>query len=442
MVSVIILAAGKGTRMRSNIPKIMHPLVGRPMIDHVMQTVNRLEPEQICIVYSKQTEQLRQMYTQKNIVWALQKEQKGTGHAVSLALKRIKRPATVLVLCADTPAISETTLRRAARKRTVSIVTTITDQPKGYGRVIRRAKVLKIVEEADATEEEKQITEVYTGILAADADDLIRWQKQTTQDNKQGEFYLPDVIAICAREGGRVSVTRADHRECQGINNRQQLHEMERHLQRRNAEALMNRGVTIMDTNRIDIRGTVHASRDCTIDVNVILEGTVTLGGNVTIGANCVIKDTTIGPNTTIHPNTVIDNAKIGKNSSVGPFARIRPGTVTRNDTRIGNFVELKQATINKGTKISHLSYIGDANVGQNTNIGAGAITCNYDGKRKHQTRIRNNANIGANTNLVAPITIGRNTIIGAGSTITTDIPDNTIAVERAKQRTIRNNKK
>ena len=439
---MIILAAGKGTRMRSNIPKILHPLAGRPMIDHVLRTANELEPKQICIVYSEQTKQLRKMYQQKNIVWALQKEQKGTGHAVALALRRIQRPTTALILCADTPAITAKTLRKAARKRTVSIVTTMTDQPHGYGRVIRKASVQRIVEEADATEEQKKITEVYTGILAADADDLIRWQAMTKQDNRQKEFYLPDVIEICAKEGGRVSATQADHQECQGINTRQQLHDMERHMQAKKAEELMNKGVTIMDTSRLDIRGTVHAGKDCTIDTNVILEGTVTLGSNSSIGANCTIKDTTIGSNTTIHPNTIIDGARIGKNATIGPFARIRPSTTASANTRIGNFVELKQATINQGTKISHLSYVGDATIGQDTNIGAGAITCNYDGKRKHQTKIGSNASIGANANLIAPITIGSNTTIGAGSTITTDIPANTTAVERAKQRTIRRPKR
>ena len=440
MISIIILAAGQGTRMRSAIPKVMHELAGKPVIEHVVHTANKLKPKQICIVYSKETEQLKQRYTQKNIIWALQKEQKGTGHAVATALKHIKRPARVLVICADTPAITATTLRKIANKKNTALLTTTTDNPKGYGRIIRgpNNKIQNIVEEADATAQQRKITEVNTGILAADADDLAKWLKKTTTKNKQKEYYLPDAIQKCVQEGKKVEASQADHQECQGINTRRQLHDLERYLQQQQAEKLSNNGTTIKDINRIDIRGEVTTGMDCTIDINVILEGTVKLGGNVTIGANSIIRNSVIGSNTTIHPNTIMENTTTGKNCQIGPFARIRPTTTLKDNTKIGNFVELKQATIQEGTKINHLSYIGDAEIGKQTNIGAGTITCNYDGKNKHKTKIGNQANIGANANLIAPIKIADNTIIAAGSTITTDVPANTLAVERTKQRNIR----
>ena len=438
MISVIILAAGKGTRMLSDKPKILHELAGRTIIYHVIQTALQLKPRQICIVHNDNSEELKQTYKQRNIVWAIQKEQKGTGHAVATALKHIKRPARVLVLCADTPCITAATLRKAARQKTTSIITTITDQPKGYGRVIRQNnKIQEIVEEADATKEQKKITEVFTGIIAADADNIERWQRKTRTNNKQNEYYLPDVIKLCAKEQQTITATRADHQECQGINDKLQLQQAERYIQQRTATELMKKGVTIKDKNRIDIRGTITAGKDCEIDINVILEGTVKLGNNVKIGANTIIRNTTIKDNTTIQANTIIDTATIGKNNNIGPFARIRPETTIKDNTRIGNFVELKQAKIDTGTKISHLSYVGDTEIGKNTNMGAGSITCNYDGKNKHRTTIGNNNNIGANTNLIAPITIGNNTTIAAGSTITTDVPDNTLAVERTKQRNI-----
>jgi len=440
----IILAAGKGTRMNSSHPKVLHLIGGKPMLQHVVDSCFQLEAAEMVIVYGHGGELVREAISDKNIHWVLQADQKGTGHAVAQAETVIEDDVTVLIAYGDVPLIKADTLRLLAEKledSVLSVLTTYMDDPFGYGRIVRdsNGKILSIVEEKDATDEQRKIQEINTGFIAARGSDLKRWLKQLKPNNSQGEYYLTDCIALAVSEGGIVEAAVCDNPlEVQGVNNRIQQAELERAYQAIKAEDLMLAGVTLLDPARIDIRGSVRAGKDVSIDVNSVFIGDVVLGDNVTIESGCVIKDSQIGGNTTIKANSNIDSSMIGESCDIGPFARIRPETVVKAKAKIGNFVETKKSTIGIGSKVSHLSYIGDTQMGADVNIGAGTITCNYDGANKFQTIIGDNVFVGSDTQLVAPVNLAKNTVIGAGSTITKDTPEGELTLSRSKQITIK----
>ena len=440
----IILAAGKGTRMNSSLPKVLHTVGGKPMLQHVVDSCFQLDVAKMAIVYGHGGELVRDEITAENIHWALQADQKGTGHAVAQAEALIDDNATVLIAYGDVPLIKATTLKRLAKKlenAVLSVLTTHVDNPFGYGRIVRdeNGKILSIVEEKDATDDQRKIQEINTGFIAAKGSDLKRWLKQIKPNNKQGEYYLTDCIALAVSEGGVVeAVVCNNHLEVQGVNDRSQQAELERAYQAIKADELMRAGVTLLDPARIDIRGTVSAGKDVSIDVNNVFIGNVVLGDNVTIESGCVIKDSQIASNTIIKANSNIDSSIIGESCDVGPFARIRPETVLKAKAKVGNFVETKKSTIGVGSKVSHLSYIGDTQMGANVNIGAGTITCNYDGANKFQTIIGDDVFVGSDTQLVAPVTLGDGANIGAGSTITKDTPKGELTLSRSKQITIK----
>ena len=440
----IILAAGKGTRMNSSHPKVLHLIGGKPMLQHVVDSCFQLEAAEMVIVYGHGGELVREAISDKNIHWVLQADQKGTGHAVAQAETVIEDDVTVLIAYGDVPLIKADTLRLLAEKledSVLSVLTTYMDDPFGYGRIVRdsNGKILSIVEEKDATDEQRKIQEINTGFIAARGSDLKRWLKQLKPNNSQGEYYLTDCIALAVSEGGIVEAAVCDNPlEVQGVNNRIQQAELERAYQAIKAEDLMLAGVTLLDPARIDIRGSVRAGKDVSIDVNSVFIGDVVLGDNVTIESGCVIKDSQIGGNTTIKANSNIDSSMIGESCDIGPFARIRPETVVKAKAKIGNFVETKKSTIGIGSKVSHLSYIGDTQMGADVNIGAGTITCNYDGTNKFQTIIGDNVFVGSDTQLVAPVNLAKNTVIGAGSTITKDTPEGELTLSRSKQITIK----
>ena len=440
----IILAAGKGTRMNSSLPKVLHLIGGKPMLQHVVDSCFQLEAAEMVIVYGHGGELVREAISDKNIHWVLQADQKGTGHAVAQAETVIEDDVTVLIAYGDVPLIKADTLRLLAEKledSVLSVLTTYMDDPFGYGRIVRdsNGKILSIVEEKDATDEQRKIQEINTGFIAAKGSDLKRWLKQLKPNNSQGEYYLTDCIALAVSEGGIVEAAVCDNPlEVQGVNNRIQQAELERAYQAIKAEDLMLAGVTLLDPARIDIRGSVRAGKDVSIDVNSVFIGDVVLGDNVTIESGCVIKDSQIGGNTTIKANSNIDSSMIGESCDIGPFARIRPETVVKAKAKIGNFVETKKSTIGIGSKVSHLSYIGDTQMGADVNIGAGTITCNYDGANKFETIIGDNVFVGSDTQLVAPVNLAKNTVIGAGSTITKDTPEGELTLSRSKQITIK----
>lgn len=440
----IILAAGQGTRMRSNLPKVLHPVAGKPMLQHVVDTCQKLANDRLAVVYGHGGEQVKQVIQGDGIVWVLQAEQLGTGHAVAQAIDLAPDEAIVLVAYADTPLMRLETLQSLARNlegAALSILTNIPDSPTGYGRIVRdeQGAVKCIVEEKDADAPTKLIREINTGFMAAKAIDLKRWLKQLTPNNAQGEYYLTDCIGMAVQEQGIVkALVCTDPLESEGINNRVQLARLERVAQQRQVEALMIAGVTVADPARLDIRGQVTAGRDCFIDINVLLLGSVELGDKVIIEPNCVIQDAKIGNGAHIKANSCIEGAVVGADCDVGPFARLRPGTVLAEQAKIGNFVETKKTKIGKGSKVSHLSYIGDTEMGEEVNIGAGTITCNYDGVNKFKTTIGDRVFVGSCTQLVAPVTIESDATIGAGSTITKTAPAGQLTLARAKQMSIK----
>lgn len=443
----IILAAGQGTRMRSSLPKVLHPIAGKPMLQHVVDACSALQSSNaVChmaIVYGHGGELVRERIEGENLNWALQSQQLGTGHAVSQAIHLVDADDVVLIAYGDVPLIRPATLQRLAQglqDSALCILTTELADPKGYGRIVRNAgQVQRIVEEKDADDAERQIREVNTGFIAARGADMKRWLQQLTPQNAQGEYYLTDCVSLAVAEGGSINtVLCADPVEVEGANNRVQLARLERACQQRQVEALMLAGVTVADPARLDIRGTVATGQDVFLDVNVVLIGKVRLGNNVTVEAGCVIQDTTIGDNTHIKAHSVLESAVIGEQCDIGPFARLRPGTVLEDKAKIGNFVETKKAHIGKGSKVNHLSYIGDTEMGANVNIGAGTITCNYDGANKHKTVIGDQVFVGSCTQLVAPVNIGAGATIGAGSTITKDAPAGELTLSRAKQMTLK----
>lgn len=440
----IILAAGQGTRMRSALPKVLHPIAGKAMLQHVVDACQCLALPNLAVVYGHGGELVRERVTAAGIHWALQAEQKGTGHAVAQAIHLVQPDDVVLIAYGDVPLIRPETLQRLAQglqDAALCVLTTELTEPKGYGRIVRNAQgqVQAIVEEKDATDAQRQIGEVNTGFIAARGADLQRWLQQLTPQNVQGEYYLTDCVGLAVAEGGVVhTVLCTDPVEVEGANNRVQLARLERACQLRYAESLMLAGVTVADPARLDIRGTVKTGQDVFIDVNVVLIGDVQLGDNVVIEANCVLENAVIGANTHIKSHSVIEDTVIGADCDVGPFARLRPGTVLAEHAKIGNFVETKKAIIGKGSKVNHLSYIGDALMGDDVNIGAGTITCNYDGANKHKTVIGDKVFVGSCTQLVAPVTIGNGATIGAGSTITKDAPAGELTLSRAKQMTLK----
>jgi len=442
-LDVVILAAGQGTRMKSALPKVLHPLAGKPLLQHVIDAAMALRPHGLHIVVGHGAERVKARVSAADAHWVLQPEQLGTGHAVQQAIPALAETGTTLILYGDVPLITQPSLHcllEAAASGALGLLIVELQDPAGYGRIVRdgSGSVQAIVEHKDATPLQRQIREVNTGIMALPTAHLRRWLAQLRNDNAQREYYLTDIIAMAAGESVRVeAISASSETEVAGVNDRAQLATLERAAQLARARQLMLDGVTLQDPARIDIRGTLRHGKDVSIDINVIFEGDSTLGDNVKIGAGCVLKNAQIGDGVTVHPHSVIEGAQIASGCSVGPFARLRPGTRMAEGAKIGNFVETKKAHIGAHSKISHLSYVGDAVLGEDVNVGAGTITCNYDGVNKFETRIGDGAFIGSNTALVAPVTVGAHATVGAGSVITTAVPDNTLAVARGKQRNI-----
>ena len=444
-LNVTILAAGKGSRMKSDLPKVLHSIANRPMLHRVIETAGGLDPDNINLVLGHGREQIEQSLVglTASTQTILQAEQLGTGHAVSLALAQVPDDSITLVLYGDVPLISTSTLQRcvdAAQQSELGVVTANAADPAELGRILRddRGGIQAIVEYRDATASQRAISEINSGILAAPTGMLRAWLKDLNTDNSQGEYYLTDVIAMAVADQVPVrGVVADDEAEVLGVNDREQLAQAERIFQRRVTQELMRAGVTFADPDRVDIRGSLTCGTDCFIDVNTVFVGDVTLANNVKVGPGCVIEDSVIGQAVTIHPHTLVEGAEVDANCSLGPFARIRPGSNFAAGVKVGNFVETKKVALGAGVKASHLTYLGDASIGADTNIGAGTVTCNYDGVDKHRTAIGNNAFIGTNSTLVAPLEIGNGAFVAAGSTVTSKVEDGTLAVGRARQRTI-----
>ncbi len=439
-LDVVILAAGKGTRMHSDIPKVMHPLAGRPMLAHVIATARSLSTRRIVVVYGHGGETVRDHFKANDIEFVCQEPQLGTGHAVQQALP-VLEANTTLVLYGDVPLISAATLQRLlATKADLALLTMELADPRGYGRIVRDrgGKVTRIVEEMDASAKQRTIHEVNTGLLAAVTADLKRWLSEIGNNNAQGEFYLTDIVASAVRDKANVATASPDNEfEVLGVNSTAQLARVERIHQWELAHQLMAQGVTVVDPARIDVRGSLSCGRDVTIDIGCVFEGNVVLGDRVSVGPYCVIRECHIGPGSQILPYSHIDDAVMGDDCRIGPFARLRPGTQLAREVRVGNFVEVKATKMGDASKANHLSYLGDSSVGSRVNIGAGTITCNYDGANKHHTVIGDDVFIGSDTQLVAPVTIGANSTIGAGSTITKDTPQDELTLSRSKQVTV-----
>ena len=446
MIDIVILAAGKGTRMKSALPKVLHKLAGRSLLQHVIDSSLQLPEAQITVVTGHGSELVRSSVTATNstdIQWAEQTEQLGTADAVEQSLPHLSDDGKTLVLYGDVPLLEQSTLARMLEQvdeKAMALLTVELSDPTGYGRIVRdgNGNVAAIVEHKDATESQREICEVNTGVIALNSADLKRWLPQIGNDNAQGEYYLTDLIEIAGRDGFTINPLQpACEQEVQGINDRVQLAELERFYQFTQAEIAMRRGATLADPNRFDVRGSLQMGTDISIDINCVFEGDVELGSNVVIGPNCVIQNSRIGDGVEIKANTVIENTVIEANAIVGPFARLRPGTVLAENSKVGNFVETKKTVLGKGSKINHLSYVGDAVLGEGVNVGAGTITCNYDGVNKFKTEIEDGAFIGSNTALVAPVKVGKGATVGAGSTITDDVDAEQLAVARGKQRNI-----
>ncbi|MDB1122577.1 bifunctional UDP-N-acetylglucosamine diphosphorylase/glucosamine-1-phosphate N-acetyltransferase GlmU [Vibrio algarum] len=440
--SAVILAAGKGTRMYSNIPKVLHTLAGKPMVKHVIDTCNDLGAQNIHLVYGHGGDLMQKALSTEPVNWVLQAEQLGTGHAVDQASDKFDDNEKVLVLYGDVPLISSETLESLIDAQPIggiALLTVVLDNPTGYGRIVRKnGPVVAIVEQKDATEEQKLITEINTGVMVATGGDLKRWLSGLNNQNAQGEYYLTDVIAAAHNEGRAIeAVHPVSAIEVEGVNNRVQLARIERAYQAIQAEKLLEQGVMLRDPSRFDLRGKIQCGLDVEIDANVIIEGSVSLGNNVTIGAGCILKDCEIDDNSLVRPYSVIEGATVGEMCTVGPFTRLRPGADLRNDAHVGNFVEVKNGVIGEGSKANHLTYIGDTVIGQRSNIGAGTITCNYDGANKFKTIIGDDVFVGSDTQLVAPVTVGSGATIGAGTTVTKDVPEGALVITRAKERRV-----
>lgn len=441
-LTVVILAAGQGTRMRSATPKVLHPVAGKSMLGHVIDTARTLKPNSIHVVIGHGAERVKEALSATDLNFVIQHEQLGTGHAVAQAIPHLNAEQ-VLVLYGDVPLIEESTIRRLlalSGPDRLALLTVTLDDPTGYGRIIRDkdGAVQAIIEQKDASAEQRQIREGNTGILVAPAARLTAWLKRLSNNNAQGEYYLTDIIAMAVADGLAVVTEQPDSAcEVQGANDRIQLAELERHYQDRAAKALMQQGVTLRDPQRLDVRGEVQVGRDILIDVNVILEGQVTIEDDVQIGPHCVIRNSILRKGSIVKANSHLDGAELGEGSDCGPFARLRPGTVLGQGAHVGNFVEIKNARLGAGTKAGHLTYLGDTQTGSHCNIGAGTITCNYDGANKWQTVLGNDVFIGSNNSLVAPVSIGNGATTGAGSTISQEVPAGALGIGRAKQRNI-----
>ena len=442
-LSIVILAAGQGKRMKSDLPKVLQPIAGKPLLQHVIETARKLAPQAIHIVYGHGGDRVRQVLADPSLQWALQAEQQGTGHAVLQALPLIPDDHMVLVLYGDVPLNRRETLEdlvKLAGPRSMGLLTVMLDDATGYGRIVRNARgqIQKIVEQKDASKAQLKLREANTGVMAVPARLLRKWLGKLGNNNSQGEYYLTDIIAMAVQDKIKVALLIAPTvAEVLGINDKVQLAEVEALYRELRARELMLAGVTVIDPARLDVRGEVSAGRDVVLDVNVVLEGKVVLGDRVRIGANCVIGNSTIAADTVLLPNCVLDRAEVGSGCTIGPFSRLRPDAKLQRDVHIGNFVEIKKSDIGAGSKANHLTYLGDAKVGAGVNVGAGTITCNYDGANKWVTTIDDGAFIGSGTMLVAPLRIGKNATTGAGSTINKDAPDGQLTVARAKQLSI-----
>ena len=438
-LQIAILAAGKGKRMHSALPKVLHPLGGRPLLAHVLAAARAMKPRAICVVEGA-SEEVRRRFADEDLLWVRQDPPRGTGDALRCALAALPADGVTLVLFGADPMARAVTLERVvaqAQRGALSLLTVDLDDPAGYGRIVRSADgtVAAIVEHNEATPEQRRIREINTGVMAAPTSAFARWLAEVRSDNSSGEYFLTDVIALAVREGLTVATTRADEAaEGLGVNSQRDLAELERRYQRRQADALLDAGVTLADAARIDIRGTLACGRDVAIDVGCVFEGRVSLADNVTIGPHCVIRDTTVGAGTEVAAFSHLDGASVGERCRLGPYARIRPTTTLADEAHIGNFVEVKASAVGPRSKANHLSYVGDSTVGADVNIGAGTITCNYDGATKHRTVIEDDVHIGSDTQLVAPVTVGRGATIGAGTTVWKDVPPGTLALNQKTQ--------
>src|SRR5476649_805057 len=444
LMSVVILAAGRGTRMYSDLPKVLHPLAGKPLVQHVIDAADALGAAQIHMVYGHGGDLLQQQLASQGsrLNWVLQAEQLGTGHAMQQAAPYFNDEEDVLMLYGDVPLITPATLERLMAAKPdggIGLLTVRLPDPTGYGRIVReQGRVAGIVEQKDASAEQLLIQEINTGILVANGGDLKRWLSRLDNHNAQGEFYITDIIAMAWREGRQINTVNPERvTEVDGVNNRLQLAALERAYQRQQAEKLLLAGVMLLDPARFDLRGELLHGRDVTLDTNVIIEGRVSLGHHVTIGTGCVLKDCDIGDNVVVSPYTIIEHSVLRADVTVGPFARLRPGSELEQGAHVGNFVEMKKARLGKGSKAGHLSYLGDADIGAGVNIGAGTITCNYDGANKHQTIIGDDVFVGSDTQLVAPVKVGNGATIGAGTTVTRDVAGNELVLSRVRQNNI-----
>lgn len=443
-LSVVILAAGKGTRMYSDLPKVLHSVGGKPLVKHAIDTAKKLNAAQIHIIYGYAAELLQARLSDEPLNWVYQAEQLGTGHAMMQAEPYFKDDENILMMYADTPLATVETLQKliaAKPENGIALLTVVLDNPTGYGRILRENNsVVGIVEQKDANEEQLKIQEVNTGMMVASGASFRRWLSRLDNNNAQGEYYITDLIAMANEDGFQVNAVQvAEKMEVEGANNRLQLAGLERYYQQKQAKELMLAGVTLLDPARFDLRGTLSHGKDVEIDVNVVLEGEIVLGDRVKIGAGAILKNCKIGNDVEIKPYSVLEDCVIGASATVGPFARLRPGAELAEETHIGNFVEVKNAQIGKGSKVNHLSYIGDTEMGESCNIGAGTITCNYDGANKHKTVIGNHVFVGSDSQLVAPVKIADQATIGAGATITKDVAENELVITRVAQRHIAN---
>jgi bifunctional UDP-N-acetylglucosamine pyrophosphorylase/glucosamine-1-phosphate N-acetyltransferase len=441
-LEIIILAAGQGTRMKSPLPKVLHQIAGQPMLQHVISVARDLNPSAIHVVVGHGAEEVKEAMAAETLQWVVQEQQLGTGHAVLQAMPRVDERSTVLVLYGDVPLIRLDTLQGLVEKGTKApaLLTAQVTDPAGYGRILRGDddSVLGVVEHKDANQEQLLINEINTGVLAAPAADLKRYLPAVGNANSQGEYYLPDVLAMAVADDKTVAAQLATSElEVLGVNDRLQLNQVERECQLRQAQQLLRDGVSVADAARLDIRGSLHCGVDVSIDINVVIEGQVVLGDGVSIGPNCVLKNVTSADGASVHAMSHLEDARVGAKANVGPYARLRPGTVLAEGARVGNFVETKKANIGAGSKVNHLSYIGDCDMGAGVNVGAGTITCNYDGVNKHKTSLGDDVFVGSNSTLVAPLAVADGGFIGAGSTVTKAVGEKELAVSRAKQRNI-----
>jgi bifunctional UDP-N-acetylglucosamine pyrophosphorylase/glucosamine-1-phosphate N-acetyltransferase len=439
VLDIIVLAAGMGKRMRSDLPKVLHPLAGKALLGHVLDTARALAPRRILVVHGHGAEKVRVAFPDAGIDWVLQGEQLGTGHAVLQALPKVAAESDVLILYGDVPLVRAATLKRLldASHEGMAVLTADLENPAGYGRIIRDAaqRVVRIVEQKDGSSADLAVREVNAGFFALSARRLSGWLSRVKNENAQKEYYLTDIVGLAVAEGLPVAAVKVeDHWEVAGVNSKQELATLERIVQGRQARRLLEVGVTLADPARIDVRGTLHCGRDVSIDVNCVFEGKVTLGDQVRIGPNCILRNVNVGAGTEVNAFSHLDNAELGARCRVGPYARLRPGTELADDVHIGNFVETKASKLGAGSKANHLTYIGDSDVGARVNVGAGTITCNYDGVAKHRTVIEDDCFIGSDATLVAPVRIARGSYIGAGSTINKDTPAGQLTVGRARQ--------